>query len=451
MPRKPSCNGCCIRQTGCTACARCLPKYLCVDVVVIPGPYTTLTCCDVDYHTGEGHFSFRLVNACNSWSGSGTCEGLSGTVDLAVTLNVDCDTVITSSLSSDALTFPGVLPSGMSGSYVNAAGDELRWEVSHAAVVENPLIRQHCSPCSCATCLPEKLCAEVTIFGHFIYDNYGNPTTDSVPTTVYGVESAAFDCGEWTFDTGAITESDVSITVRLKNIVERICGIDFSGQITVANLPDGVGTGAGVILLEGDLHPRKFHGTLCAGNGGENWTEGVPELRPCPEEPCPEVPAQNFVGYMDQSFQIVTGGGLAIGSIRIRDMSCGTCKVCEPPIDEKCCPDLPSTLTVQASRSGEASEESSLFRDGTNYSGSIKVPGCDGFLTLTLKCNPNTTPNWTLDVGGCHTASGLLNSGGIDPDCEAFEFTTDGVLLSGASTCCLPDHPPVSIPLTIVA
>lgn len=449
MANRIGCNGCCITQSGCASCARCLPKYLCVDIIVVPGPYTDLTCCDVDYY-GNGAFSFRLINVCDSWSGSGTCGGLGFSIDFSVVLDASCNTIVSSSLLDADLTFDGTLPAGMSGSLTNASGDEIQWEITRAAVVPNPLAKQYCSPCSCATCLPEKLCAEVTVFGHFVYDAYGNPTTDFVDMALSGIESAAFEGCGWSFDAGGVTAADVAFTVKLKDITERICGIDFSGTMVVPGMPGGAGTATGVILLEGSLHPRKFHGTLCAGNAGESWTQGVPELLPCPNEPCPEVPPQNFVGYIDQTFDFTNELGTVVGSVRIRDLACGSCSVCQPPVDPQCCPDLPDTLLVSASRSGESSTSGVLTRTPVGFTGSVTVPGCLGVLTLLLRCEPDLDPKWYLDVGGCHFVTALVNDGG-DPVCNAFVFETSGVFLNASSTCCLPDHPPDVIPIVITA
>ncbi len=395
MPRLPSCSGCCIRQTGCTACARCLPKYLCVDVTVTPGQYSDLTCCEVDSY-GQGHFSFRMPNVCDAWSGSETCAGLDVPFDLAVTLDSNCNTVVSSSLSESPLVFAGVLPAGMSGTFDSDSGDTFDWEISRAAVVENPLIRDKieagiCPPCSCATCLPERLCVKIAASG----DAY-NPDVNTAVSMLWDCHTRSW-LAEGGFPDG------VSVSLGLKSAASGICGIDVS-------VSGNYGEYTGVIVLEGGLNSRKFHGTLCKDSDLLISTLGVPELRPCVTEPCDDPPPQEFVSYIDATINLMDGD-VQVGTVSIRDQSCGTCVVEDctsspvvPTISIPCCPDNPIPVTLHVYVSGCSSASGTLTAVQGVWSG--LVGGTDPFRNnMTFTCGSGQSgPEWSITWPYCNFA-----------------------------------------------
>lgn len=439
MPRKPSCSGCCIRQLGCESCARCLPKYLCVDAVVTPGPYTDLTCCDVDSY-GLGHFSFRMGNVCDAWSGSQTCGGLDSPFDLAVAIDASCNTVVSSSLSEEAITFEGVLPAGMSGTFTSLQGDEFDWEISRANVVENPLIRDKieagiCPPCSCAMCLPERLCLTIAASG----DAYNPDINEAV--------SFLWDCHtrSWAAD-GAMPDG-VSASIALKGAASGVCGIDVA-------VSGNYGEYTGTIVLEGALNSRKFHGTLCKDSDLLVSTLGVPELYPCETEPCDDPPPQEFISYINETISLMDGD-VVTGTVIIRDQSCGDCTIddcAEPPIQTLCCAlPIPSTLHGTATYNCVTSPctdspSSTLF----NYSPSLSATAgfstwvgtfnmCGFSWTVRVRCEVvvGGITQWHAEADGCYFSN--YSSDVIISTCEPFSLDTNWSWDPSPFASCCPD------------
>jgi len=299
-----------------------------VNVIVTPGDYTDLTCCSIDDYDGTGRFGFRMTNQCGTWTGSGSCEGLGSAFDLTVLVHrVDgqCVTRVSSSLFAP-IAFAGTLPAGMTGSAESDLGDRFDWEITPAEVVENPLIQKRCSPCSCATCLPRRLCVTVD-----------RMATDYDAADVR-TASGLWDCElkEWTLPEIA----GVNVRVALKSIEERVCGLDvWASGAGLAGL-------TGEILLETGLHGRKIHGTLCRDSEDLISTLGVPELLPCDSEPCDDPPPQRFVSWIDETFALVAEDGISvIGTVRIQDQACGECEACG--VQTCCLNRWPTTLYAE--------------------------------------------------------------------------------------------------------
>lgn len=329
MPRTGKCSGCCVRDLDCEACARCLPRYLCVNVIVTPGDYTDLTCCAIDDYDGTGRFGFRMTNQCGTWTGSGSCDGLGSSFDLTVQVlrvNGECVTRISSTLFA-SFDLPGTLPAGMTGSAVSDAGDVFDWEIVPADVVENPLIRERCSPCSCATCLPRRICVTV--------DRAENDYDPAAQETASGI----WDCetSSWTLPPDI---AGVSVQVALKPITDHICGLDVTASGA------GLQGLADEIRLEDGLHGRKIHGTLCEDSEELISTLGVPELLPCETEPCEDPPPQRWVSAIDATFSLFAADGTTIlGTLRIQDQSCGECEACG--VQTCCLNRWPTTLYAE--------------------------------------------------------------------------------------------------------
>jgi hypothetical protein len=325
------CSGCCVRQMGCEACQRCLPKYLCVDVTVVPGPYTDLSCCDIDDY-GEGHFSFRLNNGCDLWRGSSTCPGVAG-MGLAVALSADCSqTIVTSLFTDDTWTFEGMLPAGMKGIIENDAGDQFHWEISSASVVENPLAKDCDSPCTCLQCLPEKLCV-------LIHAN----ATDTKPKLKLKVPTQ-WDCLTRSWVPLAALPDGVSVAITLLPASSGICGVKV-------DISANDGSYSGITNLGTGMHPRRFHGTPCLASDGTESVEGVPEVKPCPEDDpeCPEPPVTQFISDIAISADLRNQFFFPVGSVSIKDQSCGDCNLpCEP---NSCCPTIVIPHTLHATSS----------------------------------------------------------------------------------------------------
>lgn len=333
MPRTPACRGTCVRDLSCTGCARCYPRYICADVVVTPGIYTDpLDCCDPDSY-GQGHFGFRLTKQCSGYSASGTCTGLDTSLDLSVEIIgswPDCQTVVSSSLSDSTYTFDGLLPAGMNGEFEAENGDLFEWELSSADVIENPLIKYECSPCTCTTLLPRRLCLVVTADG----DAY-LPELNEALSFLWNCNSS----GGYEID-GELPEG-FTAAITLKPIDEGICGLNVS-------FGGDYGTYEGEIVFEGPTHPRKIHGTICKDSDDLEMTLGVPELLPCdPPTPCEDPPPQEWVSFIDETIALMDGE-TQTGTVTIRDQSCGECVVADCT-QTACCEDsLPETLHITA-------------------------------------------------------------------------------------------------------
>jgi hypothetical protein len=308
-------------------------------VAVTAGPYTdTLECCDPDAY-GQGHFSFRMTHTCGAWAGSGICTGLASTLDLAVTLDANCDTVVSSSMMAAPITFPGVLPAGMAGTAETPEGDILDWEISTAAVVENPLVKERCSPCTCTTVLPRRLCVTVAADG----DAYNPALSEAV--------SYLWNCDTKAWEADGVVPDGFSLSLNLKDAASQVCGIDV-----VAG--GDYGSYTGVILLESALHSRKFHGTICRDSDLLESTLGVPELYPCdPPTPCEDPPPQDWVSYIDETISLLDDDGVTVtGTVTIRDQACGECLppcVLPTPDPNPCCTSPPTLITLTQTSTGD--------------------------------------------------------------------------------------------------
>jgi hypothetical protein len=413
------CSGCCVRQMGCKACQRCLPKYLCVDVTVTPGPYTNTDCCNPDDYTGDGQFSFRLNNGCDVWSGTGGCQG-GPSLGLSVSLSEDCtQTIVASTITDDVFTFDGVLPAGMHGIIENDSGDVFHWEISTAAVVENPLAKDDCSPCVCLQCLPEKLCVII----------HANPT-ETKPKIKMKL-TAQWDCLTRSWTPLVSLPDGVSVSIALLDAHVGICGIKVditANDGSYSGITD-LGTGIG--------HPRRFHGTPCLASDGTLSVEGIPELKPCPEgEDCPDPPVTTFTSDISISVDLKDASFRIVGSVSMKDQSCGECELpCEPSL---CCPGviIPKALHVTSSappgcECGEGTINWVLHQDEISgvWSGSQTVCGVTWSIAIECVADVDTFQKWRIRRF-CN-GNEANSPSGEDPftrSCDPFHLKFNGVL-----------------------
>jgi len=376
VPRKPSCSGCCVRDLSCTACARCQPRYLCVDVEVLPGPYASLGCCDVDDY-GIGHFSFRMTRQCGGWSGSGSCSGIFA--DIQVTLSgtgPSCSTVVNSTLLATPLEFAGFLPA-ITFVAEDSDGNEFTITISRSSVVENPVIKERCSPCTCTTCLPAKICARVTATA----TDYAGSANDAA--------SLNWDCEtkQWAGSVG-----DTSVVIQLKPASSGICGVDIT-----ATGPHG--SYSGIYYFEGALNSRKIHGTICRDSDSIQSTLGAPELLPCETEPCDDPPPQDWVSLIDVHLSLLTGSTVT-GTLSLRDQSCGECT---PACSATCCdPAEESDCHITLSSTCSAINGASwlLTRTGSHHwSGGASIAG-PSFTTIALHADMSCVGDTTGGISG---------------------------------------------------
>lgn len=282
MPNiRARCDGCCSLDTSCCeACARCTPRWFCALVEVAPKSTGTGT------GSGSGgsvppyccKFKFRLNRtSCNLWSGSGSCGSPSAVfLDLELELvhsqpatgtGDSCSTKITSTLLEEPVYFEGVFPNGMEFD-VETDDFILSVTLSRSNLIENPLITEQCSPCTCATCIPEKLM--VSIRGQ-----------DGTFCGCFDKKIYVWDCASrgWIGDPLICRDKTYTPTIRIPPVTDNVCGVYITGSITGGVTPISV---TDTVFFEGGPHPRWYKGIPCSGNGASS-TWGDPLVKPCPE------------------------------------------------------------------------------------------------------------------------------------------------------------------------
>jgi len=310
---KGKCSGCCILNRDCAGCARCLPRWLCANVEITPaggsgtGTGDWSSCCGYD---------FRLNGNCETWSGSGSCGDPTTALDLTVTLVPDagtgvsgCSTQVDSSLLPEPLVFDGLIPV-MEFSVVTGHGDILDVRITKSNVVENPVAFEPCSPCSCATCLPEKFC--VSVLGP------PNPLCSCTDKKLF-----TWDCEtrSWIGENLVCGNKEFAIQLTLLPASSGICGMQVSiGEASGTGSGTGTALDDDIVRFENALDARWIRGVPCVGDGVSN-NIGQPELKPCPPETpeCPDPPSQTFSTMITKT---ITVGFYAF---TVTELACGSC------------------------------------------------------------------------------------------------------------------------------
>jgi hypothetical protein len=181
-------------------------------------------------------------------------------------------------------------------------------------------------------------------------------------------------------------------------------------------------------------------------------------LHPCPDEfpDCPEPQPQNYVSFIDEDFTLENDEPykLSLGVyVRIRDQSCGECVMCQEPIPEYCCPDLPDQLNASAVGmiSGDSGSVTLNRTGAATWSGTIPnfQGGCD--LQIEVSCDPDSAPEWRIEaILGCDSGTSNYYADGspFTPavDCDAFEVEVP-ILTTGA--CCAMTIEEIRITVTV--
>ncbi len=443
------CGACKVRDRNGDACLRCKPKYICVEVVVTPGPYSEYSeCCEA--------FGFRLAYDCGGYAGSGSCpDGVSLDIDVRLVDTAEgCTTVVSSSLLVYDLTFEGTLPA-IEFEVENEAGDTLAVTINGASMVENPLSKACDAVCVCLNCIPETLCAEVYIESRFVY------VDDEVTTDYLSAKQVAvigtFDCTGWVFADQEITYEGypyeggtLTLSVEFVATSYGYCGLHITGALPRGSHPDGDFVIDEYLSLESALDPRRIRGTDCGGDQGEAWIfGGTPDV----SEPGDEIPPHEFTSLIDQNFYFVFGDPetQSASYARIRDNACGVCVACNPPIPEACCPELPDELQISLTNSADPGTTTGVLTRGSGASWTgvftITSPGCEALLAVTLFCEADQLDPWFFTFGGCK----VLVRTPIDTqpvDCDA--FTATKTILMDATTSCFCNNPNETDSITIV-
>ncbi|MDB5387663.1 MAG: hypothetical protein JWM11_3309 [Planctomycetaceae bacterium] len=276
--------------------------------------------------------------------GHGSCADGVG-LDLDVQLidtAAGCLTIVSSSLLSYDLIYEGTLPP-ISFTVENEAGDLLDVTLGVSAVVENPIAKVADSPCSCANCLPAVLCIELHIGVHFVR----HPPA-IIPDHRVGI-AAPFNCDGWTVPDQTITpegfpyeSQSFSMSITLLPVSSGLCGIHVTASLS---LPDGAGAATidENIIFEIAQNPEDIDGTICETNEGVAWVLS--------ESGGGGSHRQGFISLIDETFVLSGYEAGNVGSVRIRDLSCGSCEVCNPvpPPPGPCCATQPLSLTLSCS------------------------------------------------------------------------------------------------------
>lgn len=228
MSAKGSCCGCdpCgVRIDSCEGmakCVRCLPRYVCVDVLPLGSEYEA-ACIQ--------QFSMRLASeSCGIYSGTHS-SGFSFTASVYSVDdgygNVTCYTEIPS--DDGVVTAEGVFESELE-SVISYDGNTYQVTLKGKTGVPNPLIDAACGQCRCASCLPSKICVTMSLPGETVMGGF--PCNPCLLAT-----SLAFDCEtlQWT-GPDMTCGSDVYTVVASLNQACQIVISVSGGQYEVSDI-----------------------------------------------------------------------------------------------------------------------------------------------------------------------------------------------------------------------
>lgn len=171
-----SCDPCYMRLGDCGLCDGspvCVPRYLCVNVKVTPGPYSESPCCkELSFRMAGGISSFPGGAAGCGWTGDGSCGSDVG-IGFDIRLSADdygqCITTVIAQFVGGPLitTYPGIvynftftITDEPGNVFVVTIGGVVPGVTGSGkrALIVNPLFDIHCSQCYCGECTPGQLC-----------------------------------------------------------------------------------------------------------------------------------------------------------------------------------------------------------------------------------------------------------------------------------------------------
>ena len=219
-------GSCCQRCEPCEAevrscsgvCLECLPRRLCASVVgTFPEEY--VGCC-------SGVFGFQMPMLCGTqptWSGQGTCNDLSVSVQLTLIDNdiqggchVQIDLVIDGETDSTEVAFTSF---PVSIEYTTALGLTYNITLSSEIGTPHPYNQIACNPCLCTRCLPSQVCVVIT------YTD-GDASGEDICLPCIGRGSIEITgCGpEWSSSISCGSR-DYTVTLTLLPVASGLCGI----------------------------------------------------------------------------------------------------------------------------------------------------------------------------------------------------------------------------------
>lgn len=418
--------GPCNITQDCLGCIDQAPRYLCVDVEIVPGPYSTVCCNHISFRilggrpthlvTREDGTSAYIPDAGTvcGWHGAGQCSNPDGSL---VSLGIDARIVQIGGQCYTRVSCPLLLPTPLyftgifrgqsphntgtpciennvtqniqircatlSGDMVFTGtnpedGSFYTVTISQPDLIRNPLIDYKCSPCLCAGCLPASFCVGLTMLSPVGGLTCGNC-----------VNFATYVCsGKAWLTTGTL-----------------ICGSDtFSLSLTLPLEGDTRGCAIIGSLTGGQIHQRDIHGAIVPGYDfliplesqllGTQYP-GPPDMVRCIEasgdgsgtdRKAANSPGGNPLTYQPNIIQfsqpaLINGSGATIGSLTVTENFCNAdcggdntgCRGgCEEVIrvftpNTKTCP--PVTLTATCIAPGKVIDGMTFTMTEANCSG----------------------------------------------------------------------------------
>ena len=330
MANAVDCGECCIVPAECGFCGvSCVPRYLCATAhVTLADP--EIPCCDL--------LSIKLIGGCR-WSGSAICPFREDVV-LAVYIEIVVD-YITGLCTTVCTTNHGYGGTNQGVNYVfsftvmDTAGNQFDVTTGAAGGFANPLTTRPCSPCTCASCLPPKLCATL----QFTSDVCGLACDSYRVTRKLTYDPLRERYGPATYPCG---DREFTLTIKVPDCVEmNQVGCSLIGRLTGPVIHNSV---EGMIIdptcttecvtfkivleaRDGDPDPD-HHGFSCR-EGTKKLLIGEPGYEPW---------AVNVISAVVLLYDN-SNTPLQLGSLIVSDGTCGDC-VDEPNNCVSGCPEV---------------------------------------------------------------------------------------------------------------
>jgi hypothetical protein len=420
-----TCGPCCVKESGCSSdvasgpcegtiadgrydgrgCLKCLLKYRCANIEFVPDAYSDAC---------PSNYSSKMWYSCPYvWVNSG------GPVSVSVELYrqpagyaCECKYKVTLSTGIETEVYEDIEADDLATTVFTIAGTdgEYQVEIGGAATIKNKLAYLPCSPCHCATCIPEKLLVLVTGVAACSGKDYCGTIS---------LRDCVGDDPSITFDT---PDGDIVITVNYKDISENSCGLNV------------IVTGPGV-AASSQLHSIELESPPTNPGGGcEPITKVRCQERPDGAEAGSEIEqgvrgdgaclGETISVEINSAFTILDSMGGTLFTVQIRDNACGECQSGSPVCNGGCkeidsygllCP--PPDLVATGTSAASCAEFSCVLRS-TGFLGGTPHP---------LQNAPNAQ-GFSDPVEGCHAFFS------INPPISGGETPGDDVVIACPNT-----------------